>query len=49
MGAYQYRRPNGLYGFSARKTTPGSTIASVTFNAQAGADGKLGLSGNQYR
>lgn len=49
MGTYQYLRPNGLYGFSARKTTPGSTVKSVTFNAQTGTDGKLGLSGNQYR
>jgi hypothetical protein len=49
MGTYQYIRSNGLLGFSARKTTPGSTATSVTFNAQTGADGKLGLSGNQYR
>lgn len=49
MGTYQYMRSNGLLGFSARKTTPGSTVTSVTFNAQTGADGKLGLSGNQYR
>lgn len=49
MGTYQYIRPNGILGFSVRKTTPGSKVTSVTLDAQVGTDGKLGLSGNQYR
>ena len=48
-GAYQYLRPDGVLGFTALKKSPGNADETVSVEAQVGADGKLGLSGNQYQ
>lgn len=49
QGTYQFLRPDGVLGFTAVKTAPGETPVATPFEAQVGADGKLGLSGNRYR
>jgi hypothetical protein len=48
LGTYEYLRPNGVMGVSARKSSPDNTVTTVLLEAQVGADGKLGLSGNRY-
>jgi hypothetical protein len=48
LGTFEYLRPNGVMGITARKTGPDNSLKIVSLEAQVGADGKLGLSGNKY-
>lgn len=49
LASYEYLRPNGVMGLSVSKTSPDTSIQAISLETQVGVDGKLGLSGNQYK
>jgi hypothetical protein len=46
--AFEYLRPNGILGITVRRQSA-DTLKTLSLDTRIGADGKLGLSGNQYR
>jgi hypothetical protein len=48
LGTFEYLRPNGVMGITVRKTSPDKSLKVISLEAQVGADGKLGISGNRY-